>query len=230
MNILCTICARGGSKGVKGKNARLVNGIPLIAYTIKVAQQSGLFSDIVVSTDDDDIARAAEQYGGSILFERPPELATDSAAKLPVIQHAFTESEKILDKKFDILFDLDTTSPLRNVDDLKGCFAMINSGKYGNIVTASPARRSPYFNLIETDENGTPSLSKPSNLVRRQQSPDCFDMNASIYVWTRDAILAGGTLFLENTGLFVMPEERSWDVDTEFDFSVVKMLLEQRND
>jgi len=227
-NILCTICARGGSKGVKNKNVRLINGKPLIAHTIELAKSSDLFADIVVSTDCDDIARVASEFGAQVLFKRPEHLASDKAAKLPVIRHAFTETEKILNKHFDILFDLDATSPLRVLADLVQCAELIKSDKYRNLITASPARRSPYFNLLELNELGHPFVSKGAIASRRQDSPECFDMNASIYVWTRDSILEDDSLFSDKTGLYVMPEERSLDIDTEFDFSIVSALMEQR--
>lgn len=226
LNVLCTICARGGSKGVKNKNLREISGLPLIAHTIKIAQESGLFSDIVVSTDDDDISNEAIQYGATVLFKRPAELASDQSAKLPVIRHAFVESERILNKKFDFLFDLDATSPLRTVDDVKACFNMMLTNKYNNLITASPARRSPYFNLVEVHSDGYPFVCKGQKALRRQDSPKCYDMNASIYTWTRDSILNDDSLFSEKTGLYVMPEERSLDIDSEFDFAIVKALME----
>jgi CMP-N,N'-diacetyllegionaminic acid synthase len=227
-NILCTICARGGSKGVKNKNLRLISNKPLIIHTIDIAKKTGLFSDIVVSTDCDDIAEAAKSAGAKILFKRPDELASDKAAKLPVIKHAFIETERLLNMHYDILFDLDATSPLRQVSDIMGCFEMITSGKYSNLITASPARRSPYFNLVEVDANGTPSVSKQASIDRRQDSPKCYDMNASIYAWNREGLLENDELFTEKTGLFVMPEERSLDIDTEFDFSIVSAIMEKR--
>lgn len=228
INILCTICARGGSKGVKNKNVRLINGKPLIEHTISVAKGSGLFTDIIVSTDCDEIAEASVKAGAQVLFKRPIHLASDKAAKLPVIKHAFTETEHLLNRKYDILFDLDATSPLRLIEDIQGCYSMIMSGEFSNIITASPARRSPYFNLVEVNNKGTPFVSKGSLADRRQDSPKCFDMNASIYVWTRESILNDDKLFSDKTGLFVMPEERSLDIDTEFDFSIVSALMEQR--
>ena len=227
-NILCTICARGGSKGVKNKNIRLINNKPLIAHTIELAKNSNLFADIVVSTDCDDIASVAKKFGAQVLFKRPQHLASDKAAKLPVIRHAFTETEKVLGKRYDILFDLDATSPLRTLEDLFECAGLIKSGNYRNLITASPARRSPYFNLIEIDEVGHPFVSKGVQASRRQDSPECFDMNASIYVWIRDSILEDSSLFSDKTGLYVMPEQRSLDIDTEFDFSIVSALMEQR--
>lgn len=226
--ILCTVCARGGSKGVKKKNTKLINGIPLIGHTVSLAVESGLFSDIVVSTDCDEIAEAAVKYDAKVLFKRPENLASDDAAKLPVIRHAFCETERILNTRYDYLFDLDATSPLRIVEDLQGCADMIETGSYCNIITASPARRSPYFNLIEVHPDGVPYVSKGDKINRRQDSPKCFDMNASIYVWTRDSILTDSSLFNSRTGLYVMPEERSLDIDTELDFAIVSALLEKR--
>ena len=109
---LCTICARGGSKGVLNKNIREIAGFPLISYTIRQAINSCLFDHVVISTDSDDIATLAIKYGGEVFFKRPDELASDTAAKLPVIRHAFVESEKHFKKKYEYLLDLDATSPL----------------------------------------------------------------------------------------------------------------------
>ena len=113
MKILCTICMRGGSKGVPNKNLRLLKGKPLMAYTIEKAIKSELFEHIIVSTDSEQIAKTALSLGAESWFLRPAHLATDSSAKLPAIRHAFLESEKRFKENYDILFDLDATSPLR---------------------------------------------------------------------------------------------------------------------
>ncbi len=227
---LCTICARGGSKGVRNKNIREMAGRPLIAHTVLQARACGLFEHVVVSTDSDAIAEAAGQAGAEILFKRPPELATDTAAKIPVIKHAFLESERLLGKRFTHLVDLDATSPLRLPEDIRSAFEMLLRGGHGNVITAMPARRSPYFNLVETDGSGRVFLSKKLEkpVVRRQDSPACYDMNGSIYVWTRDGLLGNDTLFTGTTGLFVMPEERSIDIDSDLDWKVVELLMRER--
>jgi CMP-N,N'-diacetyllegionaminic acid synthase len=227
---LCTICARGGSKGVRNKNVRDLAGKPLIAWTIGQARESGLFEHIVISTDSDEIAEAARSHGAEVFFKRPPELATDTAAKLPVIRHAFLESERHFGRRFDYLVDLDATSPLRDARDIREAFALVAEKGHGNAITAMPARRSPYFNMVEVEESGRVRLAKALDkpVVRRQDAPKCYDMNASIYVWTREAILGRPTLFSDDTGLYVMPEERSIDIDSELDWKVVEMLMKER--
>ncbi len=226
-NILCTICARGGSKGVKNKNIKELNGKPLIAYTIEQAKASGLFEHIVISTDSDDIANIAKEYGAEVFFKRSDEMASDTAGKLDVIKDAFVRSEEHYNKTFDYLIDLDATAPLRSVEDIINSFKQFKENHNDNLITAMPSRRSPYFNLVEQDKDGKVYLSKKldSAVVRRQDAPKSYDMNASIYIWKRDIILNKGSLFLENTGLYVMPEERSIDIDNELDFKFVEFLM-----
>lgn len=230
-NILCTICVRGGSKGVKNKNIKAINDKPLIAYTIEQAKQSGLFEYIVTSTDSDDIARIAKEYGAEIFFKRSAEMASDTAGKLDVIRDAFIRSEKYYNQQFDYLIDLDATAPLRNVDDIINSFNQFLKNNNDNLITAMPSRRSPYFNLVEVDSVGKVNLSKrlDDSVLRRQDAPKSYDMNASIYIWKRDTILNESSLFLEKTGLYVMPEERSIDIDTELDFKFVEFLMKEKN-
>ncbi|OYO31198.1 flagellar modification protein B [Janthinobacterium sp. PC23-8] len=229
MSRICTICARGGSKGVLGKNVRIMNGKPLIAHTIAQAKESGLFDAIAVSSDSAEILAIAEACGVNYLIRRPDELATDSAAKLPVIQHAVAEVERQRGEVFDTLVDLDATSPLRTVDDVRNAVALLETTGAGNVITAMPARRSPYFNLVEVDAEGKVNLSKrPAQpFVRRQDAPACYDMNASIYVWRRDILFTSPSLFNDDTKLYVMPEERSIDIDSDLDFRFVEFLMTQ---
>ena len=229
--VLCTICARGGSKGVKNKNIKLINGKPLIAYTIEQAKVSKLFEHIVISTDSDDIAKIAQEYGAEVFFKRSSQMASDIAGKLDVIRDAFVRSEAHYDETYDYLIDLDVTAPLRIVDDILNAFNQFLENKNDNLITAMPSRRSPYFNLVEVDKNGKVSLSKAldSSIVRRQDTPKSYDMNASIYIWKRDIILTKKSLFLEKTGLYIMPEERSIDIDTELDYKIVEILMRESN-
>jgi len=229
--ILCTICARSGSKGVKNKNIKPINGKPLIAYTIEQAKASKLFDHIVISTDSDDIANIAKEYGAEVFFKRSADLASDTAGKLEVIRDAFIRSEKYYNKAYDYLIDLDATAPLRSVDDIINSFAQFVKNDNDNLITATPSRRSPYFNLIEQDKDGKVYLSKTLDkfVLRRQDTPKSYDMNASIYIWKRDIILNKNTLFLENTGLYIMPEERSIDIDTELDYKFVEFLMKERD-
>lgn len=227
MNRLCTICARGGSKGVKGKNVRPLHGKPMIAHSIEQARASGLFDLLAVSSDSEEILGIARDCGCDILIQRPAELATDQAAKLPVIRHCVAEVERLAGRSFATLVDLDATSPLRVPDDIRNAVALLEDSGAGNVITAMSARRSPYFNLVELDADGIVHLSKPpaAAVVRRQDAPKCFDMNASIYVWRHDVLFDAPTLFNPDTRLYVMPEERSIDIDSELDFRFVEYLM-----
>jgi CMP-N,N'-diacetyllegionaminic acid synthase len=230
--VLCTICARGGSKGVKNKNIKNLNGKPLIAYTIEQARASGLFEHIVISTDSDEISNISKEFGAEVFFKRSPEMASDTAGKLDVIRDAFIRSEDFYNEKFDYLIDLDATAPLRDVQDIINSFKQFLEENNDNLITAMPSRRSPYFNLVEVDKDGKIALSKKldSAIVRRQDAPKSYDMNASIYIWKRETVLNENSIFLEKTGLYVMPEERSIDIDTELDFQFVEFMMRKRDD
>jgi len=229
--ILCSICARGGSKGVINKNIKLLNNKPLIAYTIEQALSSQLFEHVVVSTDSDEIAKTAKNYGAEVFFKRSAELSSDTAGKLSVIQDAFLRSETFFDKRFDYLVDLDATAPLRNIDDIIDSFQQFIDHDNDNLITGMVSRRSPYFNLVEVNKNGQVSLSKKQNkgILRRQDVPKSYDMNASIYIWKREVLLNNKTLFLEKTGLYIMPEERSIDIDSDLDFRFVEFMMRNKN-
>ncbi len=226
MKILCTICARAGSKGVTNKNLRLINGLPLIAYSLQQAVETKLFSQIVVSSDSSEIRTTAMAHGATFVVDRPTQMASDTAPKLPAIRHCVETTEKEFGQ-FDIIIDLDATAPLRIAADIIGSLKLLTATNADNVITGTPAHRSPYFNLVEQDENGIVQLSKPLKdaVTRRQDSPKCFDMNASIYVWRRDALLNNPSLFVSSTRLFEMPRERSLDIDSEADFEMVEWMM-----
>ncbi|MBT8574528.1 acylneuraminate cytidylyltransferase family protein [Polynucleobacter paneuropaeus] len=230
MKRLCTICARGGSKGVKGKNLKLLLGKPLIVHSIEQARNSKLFDLISVSSDSPEILSIAKEWGVEYLIDRPAEMATDQAGKLPAIQHCASEVEKLSNTRFDTFVDLDATSPLRIAEDIIGAVNLLEASGTDNVITATPARRSPYFNLVEEDVNGIVHLSKPliQPVLRRQDAPKCFDMNASIYGWNRIGMFEKNTIFNPTTRLYVMPEDRSIDIDSELDFELVEFLFSKR--
>lgn len=226
MRIIATICARGGSKGVPRKNLRMLCGKPLIVHTIEQALACKAIDRTYVSTDDAEIAEAARAAGAAVPFLRPAELATDAAGKLPVIRHL---AEHVLahDGPFDLLVDLDPTSPLREVADIQACIDAMKPG-VDNVITAYPSEKSPYFNMVERNGEGWARLVKPIEPppLRRQDAPQVFSMNASIYVWRRETLARG--LFEGRTQLHVMPRERSVDIDSELDFMLVEKLMELR--
>jgi CMP-N,N'-diacetyllegionaminic acid synthase len=230
MKRLCTICARGGSKGLPGKNIRLLGGKPLIVHTLLLAQSSGLFEAVAVSSDSKKILDISKSSGADFCIFRPQEMASDQAPKLPAIQHCVNEVEAISGEIFDVIVDLDVTSPLRVKEDIAGAVRLLENENVSNVITGCPARRSPYFNLVEWDRRGYVRLSKPpeQKIVRRQDSPECFDMNASIYVWKREALASCESIFNADTLLYVMPEERSIDMDHEWEFEYVEFLFNKR--
>ena len=152
MNNLCTICARSGSKGVPNKNIKKIAGKPLIQHTIEQAKKSKVFSDIIVSSDCKKILKIAEKLGVHTL-KRTNQLSKDFVGKVDVIRDAAIKAQKMLDKKFDNVIDLDVTSPLRQVSDIHNSFKKFQNGNYQNLITGCVARKNPYFNMIEIKKN-----------------------------------------------------------------------------
>lgn len=226
MRRLCTVCARGGSKGVPGKNLRMLAGKPLIAHTIEQARASGMFERIAVSSDDAGILAAARKAGADDIIERPAELATDVAPKVPVIRHAqaAVETEH---GRFDTFVDLDVTAPLRLPADIAGAIRLLETSGVASVITGAPSHRSPYFNLVEEQSDGSVRVSKQreSAVTRRQDAPRTFDMNASIYVWRAGRFRDDPCVFYDDTRIYEMPAERSHDIDSELDLRIVTMLM-----
>jgi N-acylneuraminate cytidylyltransferase/CMP-N,N'-diacetyllegionaminic acid synthase len=227
---LCTICARGGSKGMPGKNLRPLAGKPLIAHSIAQAKASGLFACVAVSSDSAEILEASRRHGADHLIERPPALATDESAKLPAIQHCVREVERLTGQAYDTMVDLDATAPLRTTADIAGAVALCEAGGCDNVITGCAAHRSPYFNLVAERPDGFISIAIECarEVVRRQDAPRCFDCNASIYVWPRATFFAADRVVTARTRLYEMPSARSWDIDGPLDFEIVEFLFERQ--
>ena len=213
------------------KNVRLLMGKPLIVHTLDQARDSNLFDAIAVSSDCENILRIASMWGCDHVIKRPVKLATDEAPKLPAIRHCVAEVERLTGTLYDTLVDLDATSPLRTPDDIRQAVDLLEGSALGNVITVMPARRSPYFNMVEIGEDGAVRLSKSlgENIYRRQDAPKCYDMNASIYVWDRESLFGRETLINADTKVYVMPEERSIDIDSELDFLFVEFLMRNRS-
>jgi len=231
MKRLCTICARGGSKGLPGKNTKILAGKPLVAHSIIQARESGVFDVIAVSSDSDEILATAEQWDVDFAIKRPLEMAADSASKHPAIQHCTHEVEDRVGYRFEIIVDVDVTSPLRTAHDIAGAVALQQRHGVTNVITGSPARKNPYFNIVETNAKGFVVLSKPpkERIYRRQDCPPCFEMNAAVYVWKRDEYMAAPEVFYPDTMLYEMPVERSHDVDTPLDFEFIEFVMFRRS-
>lgn len=231
MSILCTICARAGSKGVPKKNIRPLLGKPLIAYTIEHALACPQITRTAVSTDSIEIAGVAKEFGAEVPCIRPSHLATDEASKLPAIQHLvryYIEEMKFVPA---YVVDLDPTSPLRTMEDIERCIDLImNDPECDSVITGYRSNKNPYFNMVELDYNGFASLSKKpeGRVVRRQDAPIVYAMNASVYVWKTDILFQREDIISGRTRFIEMPEERSIDIDSETDFKLIELIMKER--
>ena len=226
MRTIATICARGGSQGVPGKNIRPLCGKPLIVHTIEQAFQCRRLDAVYVSTDSPEIADVAKAAGAIVPFLRPAELATASAPKIPVIAHLVEHVEKA-GERVERIVDLDPTSPLRDLADIDACVALLDEDT-DVVITAYESDKNPYFNMVERRPDGTVGLVKPPpiEIAGRQSAPKVYSMNASIYVWHRHTLAKG--LWNGRTRLHVMPRERSVDIDTPLDFKIVELLMQEK--
>lgn len=231
MRTLITICARGGSKGIPGKNIKSIAGKPLMGYTIDCArkvQQALGNTDIILSTDSDEIIRVATSLGLETPYRRPAELANDTCGKLDAIDHAWRWAEEYYNCRYDYVLDLDCTAPLRNLEDVLAGFGILEKdAKALDLFSVSPAARNPYFNMVEQKESGYFDLVKDgSAFTSRQSAPRVYDMNASYYIYRRAFFEQG--LRDPNTPLslvYVMPH-RCFDLDEPVDFDFMEYLME----
>jgi CMP-N,N'-diacetyllegionaminic acid synthase len=231
MRLLATIAARQGSKGVKNKNIRLLAGKPLVLHTIEQARRWGRYERLIVSTDGEEIARVARSGGAEVPFLRPPDLATDTCAKMPVLRHALKQAEQHFATRFDAVLDLDATSPVRTVQDIEGIVQVFAERKPDCAFSVVRARKNPYFNMVELTEEGLARVCKvpPAGVVRRQDAPPVFEMNASMYVYDRNFLLDERywTPLNGRAAIYPMPEYSAFDIDNEVDFQFVEFLVKE---
>lgn len=230
-NILLTIAARGGSKGIEKKNIKLLMGKPLIAHTIKQALEWNQAKRVIVSTDSQEIADVAKEYGAEVPFIRPDYLAEDSTPKGPVLKHALTECEKQFNEQYDIVVDLDVTSPLRSQKDLDQCLDLFLKSKPKTLFSVVNAHKNPYFNMVERDKNGTITLCKTigKGVMRRQDAPEVYSLNASIYFYDRKYLLESDMPYpvSDQSEIYVMDDISGIDIDREIDFKLIEFLVEK---
>lgn len=233
MNILITVCARGGSKGIPGKNIKLLNGKPLIGYTIDTAKQFAAkksdVTTIVLSTDSEEIIRVASECGLKSDYKRPDYLANDTCGKIDAIKDIVLYSEKQSGESFDYILDLDVTSPLRTLNDLNEALALIKEDKNAvNLFSVSEPTRNPYFNQVELKKNGYYSLVKTSedNTFSRQAAPKVYDMNASFYFYKRCFFDMGYKGAVTDRSLIYLMPHTCFDLDHPIDFEILSFLLE----
>lgn len=222
---IATVCARGGSKGLPGKNIRDFAGRPLIAHTVAQALASGAVQAVYVSTDDEAIAEAARTAGAAVPFMRPAALATDAAPKLPVIEHLVQHLEQQNGQAVDRIVDLQPTSPLRRPADIAAAVAL--SAQAGLVLSVSEVADNPYFSVVELAPDGHLHLSKGTGAARRQDLPAVYALNGSIYVWHRSALAQAAQqgLWSVPSVPYVMPRWQSVDIDDLDDFELALWQL-----
>lgn len=233
MDILITICARGGSKGIPGKNIRELNGRPLIDYSIAIAKA---FADrnggyIALSTDSHEILSAAKLSGLATDYVRPAYLATDQAGKVDTIRHLVEYEEQRLNKMYSFILDLDLTSPLRTLKDLEDAYNMMKADQNAlTLFSVSEAARNPYFNMVEKEDNGYYHLSKrlKSATLTRQSAPKVYDLNASFYFYNRSFFSSENKSVITDKSLIYLMDHTCFDLDHPIDFEFMDFIL--RND
>lgn len=231
MNILVTICARGGSKGIPGKNIKLLNGIPLIAYTIKTANSfcEKYNADITLSTDSPEIRNTAGEFGLKTSYIRPAEMATDLAGKVDALVDVMKYEEGIRSKEYDFIVDFDVTSPLRTVEDVESALTqLLGVPDALNIFSVSPANRNPYFNMVEKRPDGYVEIIKNTGIIKsRQTAPVVYDMNASFYIFRKRFFTEGCQINTTHASLAYVVPHMCFDLDNPIDFTIMEIMLKE---
>lgn len=227
-SVVAFVFARGGSKGLPGKNLRILAGKPLIAHAIEHALAVSQIDRVIVSTDSPDIASVARDFGAEVPFLRPADLATDDSLEWLSWRHAlnFLQNESCLP---DIMVSVPTTAPLREPGDIERCLDDFAQGGADVVVTVSEAHRSPYFNMVKHNADGTVTLviSPRDNVTRRQDAPAVFDMTTVAYVARPEFVLTRNALFEGRVRAVAVPVERAIDIDSLLDFRIAECLMKE---
>ncbi len=227
MRVLGLIPARGGSKGIPGKNVRLLGGRPLLAWTAEAALASRRLSRVVLSTDGEEIAEAGRRCGLEVPFFRPAELARDDTPTLPVVRHAVAELERAGDR-FDAVCLLQPTSPFRSAGDIDGCIALLEERELDAVVSVLPVppEHNPHWVYFQDGEDLLRlATGEEQPIPRRQELPPAFHRDGSVYVTRRDVVMAG-SLYGRRLGGYVMPDAgRSVNLDTPADWERAERLI-----
>ena len=227
--VVCVIFARGGSKGVPGKNLRVVAGKPLLAHAIETARASRWINRVVVSTDDPDVAEVATRSGAEIPFLRPAHLAQDDSPEWLAWQHAIQTLTGSGTSRMDVFVSVPTTAPLRNVEDVNTCIETLVESDADAVITVTPAERNPYYNMVQLNGDGYARLllELPQPVHRRQDAPAVFTMTTVAYAARPGFVLKATSLFEGRVKAVVIPPRRALDIDTELDVQIAEYLMAQ---
>jgi len=221
------IFARGGSKGLPGKNIKMFAGKPLIAWAIEHAHAAEGIRRVIVSTDSKEIATVATRYGAEVPFMRPSHLAKDNSPEWLSWRHAL---EFIRDDEGSFpsaMVSVPVTAPLRQPVDIERCLELFSKGDADVVITVTDAHRNPYFNMVTMKSNGSIGLimSPTSGISRRQDAPEVFDMTTVAYVANPAFIMTHESVFAGSVKAVHVPIERSIDIDTLLDFEMAEFLF-----
>lgn len=227
--IIGLITARGGSKSIPRKNVKLLAGKPLIAWTIETALKSRQLSRLIVSTDDEEIAQIAREWGAETPFMRPLELAQDDSSHISVIVHAIQWLEKSGGVQPDYIMLLQPTSPLRVVKDIDAAIELAETHSATAVVSVCEIDRHPYLSKrIFQDGTLGEFVSSDIDYLRRQALPQAYALNGAIYLNRRESLVRDRTVLPQGTYAYIMPPERSLDIDSSWDFYLADLILRDR--
>ena len=231
MNAVALIFARGGSKGLPGKNIRLLGGKPLIAWSIEHALAVRRIARVIVSTDSQEIGAVASEYGAEVPFIRPAELARDDSPEWLAWRHALNYLLDSGGALPDAMVSVPATAPLRLPLDIENCLDEYEKGDADVIITVTDAHRSPYFNMVKINADGTVGLIMPpqSAIARRQDAPPVFDMATVAYVARPEFVMTHNATFQGRVRAVHVPTERAIDIDTLLDFQIAECLMHVRD-
>lgn len=229
--VIAFIFARGGSKGLPGKNLRPFLGKPLIAYAIEHALAVPRIERVIVSTDSPDIAKVAREFGAEVPFLRPADLASDDSPEWLSWRHALEFVRQEEGSLPRLMVSVPVTAPLRLPQDIEHCLNLFFEGGADVVVTVSAAQRSPYFNMVQRRSDGTVELAiRPSrDILRRQDVPSLFDMTTIAYVAESEFVLSKDSIFEGRVKAVEVPHDRAIDIDTLLDFEMAEFLFSRRS-
>lgn len=229
-SLTALIFARGGSKGLPGKNIKILAGKPLLGWAIETALAVPEINRVVVSTDDLDIAGVAREFGAQVPFIRPEILAGDTASEWDAWRHALRTLREFEGEFPDPFISIPTTAPLRLPEDIEACINAYREGDADIVLTITKAHRNPWFNMVTLNSDGTvePVNKVDEAFVRRQDAPEVHDITTVVYVADPNFVMEKKGIFSGKVKAVSVPAERSIDIDTSHDFAIAEFLLNQR--
>ena len=230
MSIVAFIFARGGSKGLPNKNIKILNGKPLIAWSIEHAKAVNRIDRVIVSTDSEEIAEIAREYGAEVPFIRPVNLATDESPEWLSWQHGLKYLKNSDGYLPDLMLSVPTTAPLRDVEDINKVIDEYQGNKTDIVITVTESYRSPFFNIVKKGADGYVDLfiSSEKDLSRRQDCPKTFDITTVAYAAKPSFVLEKKNMFEGRVRQVVVPKERSIDIDTLLDFELAEYIFKKK--